>query len=145
MKINRHLIYPIQMVLLLLLAALILSFHSSCSKEPLEAPSAPFNATSIFQDTLMSKHYLGPFYRPWVPDTDNGQPTHLLYSKEFGFLNETDTVIYHHGFMRWTFRWQADGFPVEAWKDTSYSLLPDSVPEPLFLEFTFIASGTKLD
>lgn len=88
---------------------------------------------------------LPPIYLPWTPDTAIGEPIHLGYLKEFGFKDTTDTIVHWQGLPRLTLRWLEDGFHVREGRDTSYSLLSDSVPEPLFFEVSFIASGTELD
>jgi hypothetical protein len=133
----------LKFIILLTLVAITHLLLTSCEKEEVYEPI--LNKEDFVSDVDQSiKDTLLPYYQPWEPDLDNGLPMHLLYSKEFGLQDTLDTIIHFWGFARYTTKWQEDGFPVEPWKDTTYSLLPD-VPEPMFLEFTFKASGSKLD
>ena len=62
---------------------------------------------------------------------------HKIWVKEFGLTDTIDTIVHYNGLARPTWRWQADGFDVQDFRDTSYSLLPDSVQAAFYFQVTF--------
>ena len=138
---NRNKVAVLKFIIFITLIAIFHMLLSSCEKSEVVEPMQ----TKSRMEHILKGGDLPPIYLPPVLDTTIGAPMHLGYLKEFGFENTTDTIIHWQAFPRPTWRWQEDGFHVKEGRDTSYSLLPDSVPEPLFFEVTFIASGTQLD
>ena len=141
---NRNKVAVLKFIVLLTVIALLHRLVTYCKKIEIVKP-IPNKPTIEAIDTFTKYGDLAPIYSPWTPDTTIGVPMHLGYLKEFGFENTTDTIVHWQAFPRLTWRWQESGFHVKEGRDTSYSLLPDSVPEPLFFEVRFIASGTELD
>lgn len=138
---NRDRVAALKFIIFITIIAIFHMLLSSCEKSEVVEP---MQAESRIEYALKGGD-LPPIYLPPALDTTIGVSMHLGYLKEFGFENTTDTIIHWQALPRLTWRWQEDGFHVKEGRDTSYSLLPDSVPEPLFFEVTFIASGTQLD
>ena len=116
---------------LLLLLAMSLA---SCSKD--EIPDA-LKGLSLVHIYDIVRDSIPPIYLPWTPDTSLGVRYHKLTVKEFGLVNDTDTIVHMRGFARPTHRWIEGGYPVKYDRDTSYSLLPDSVPASFYFQATF--------
>lgn len=138
---KRNKVAVLKFIVFITLIAIFHMLLSSCEKSEVVEP---MQTKSRIEHALKGTE-LPPIYLPPALDTTIGVPMHLGYLKEFGFENTTDTIIHWQALPRLTWRWQESGFHVKEGRDTSYSLLPDSVPEPLFFEVTFIASGTQLD
>ena len=125
---NQRKVRVLKAIILIALLGVFYLLTTSCEKTELVEPKQEF--IDLEQ---------GPKDDPLFNWDEEPEPEswHKMWIKEFGLTDTTDTIIHYNGWARPTWRWQAEGFDVQDFRDTSYSLLPDSVQANWYFQVTF--------
>ena len=125
---DRQKVAVLKFIVLIALISILAMLTTDCEKPELVEPASPF----IDMDQGSNENA----YFNWDEESEP-ESWHKMWVKEFGLTDTTDTIVRYNGWARPTWRWQADGFDVQDFRDTSYSLLPDSAPAVFYFQVTF--------
>ena len=125
---NHRKVRVLKAIIFIALLGIFYLLTTFCEKPNIVEPASPF----IDMDQGSNENA----YFNWDEESEP-ESWHKMWVKEFGLTDTTDTIVRYNGWARPTWRWQGDGFDVQDFRDTSYSLLPDSVPAAFYFQVTF--------
>ena len=125
---DRQKVAVLKFIILITLIAIVAMLTTSCEKTELVEPTQEF---ITLEQGSEDKPLLNLDQEP------EPESWHKMWIKEFGLTDTTDTIVHYNGWARPTWRWRDSGFDVQDFRDTSYSLLPDSVQASWYFQVTF--------